>query len=78
MHAALQIGEVLATIMFELRVSPSSLAALSSTIQLFFAYARPELWWTLPGYGPLARLMPRWSWKMLESSSGKDYMVCCV
>jgi hypothetical protein len=77
MHAVLQINEVLAMIVDELRDSKASLAALSSTNQLFFSHARPILWEELPGYGVLASLMPKWSWRMeFEHDMETEFIVC--
>jgi hypothetical protein len=75
MHAALSINEILAFIVAELRDSQPSLAALSSTNQLFFTHARLVLWEKLPSYEALAYLMPPWSWEIAHGPDGSIFIV---
>jgi hypothetical protein len=75
MHDALRLDEIVALIVAELGHSKASLAALSSTNQQFFQYARAALWRELPGYVPLARLMPEWTWKAVEIESRPGIIV---
>jgi hypothetical protein len=78
MQAVLNIDEIVALIVAQSRDTKSSLAALSSTNRLLFDHARPVLWENFPGYLPLVRLMPEWSWKHFESHKdyGRPFIVC--